>query len=193
LSTKEKILSVSKEHFASNGYEGTTLSMIAEDVGIRKPSLYSHYSSKADIFKDVLQQEFEAYLSSVKEILSNKNQSAVERMSALFMDHLPGDENKEMDNEFYYRFIKYPPVEIEEYTLDRYREMESELYEMFDSVVEEGKGEGEIDVSLTSLQIYDTYFIMIDGIDTMKGLYSFEDAKISSENVWQVFYRGIKA
>ena len=98
-----------------------------------------------------------------------------------------------MDNEFYYRFIKYPPVEIEEYTLDRYREMESELYEMFDSVVEEGKGEGEIDVSLTSLQIYDTYFIMIDGIDTMKGLYSFEDAKMSSENVWQVFYRGIKA
>lgn len=167
--------------------------MIAEDVGIRKPSLYSHYSSKADIFKDVLQQEFEAYLSSVKEILSNKNQSAVERMSELFMDHLPGDENKEMDNEFYYRFIKYPPVEIEEYTLDRYREMESELYEMFDSVVEEGKGEGEIDVSLTSLQIYDTYFIMIDGIDTMKGLYSFEDAKMSSENVWQVFYRGIKA
>ncbi|WP_462421360.1 TetR/AcrR family transcriptional regulator [Salinicoccus sp. Marseille-QA3877] len=193
MSTKEKILSVSKAHFASNGYEGTTLSMIAEDVGIRKPSLYSHYSSKADIFKDVLQQEFEAYLSSVKEILSNKNQSAVERMSELFMDHLPGDENKEMDNEFYYRFIKYPPVEIEEYTLDRYREMESELYEMFDSVVEEGKGEGEIDVSLTSLQIYDTYFIMIDGIDTMKGLYSFEDAKMSSENVWQVFYRGIKA
>ena len=193
MSTKEKILSVSKAHFASNGYEGTTLSMIAEDVGIRKPSLYSHYSSKADIFKDVLQQEFEAYLSSVKEILSNKNQSAVERMSELFMDHLPGDENKEMDNEFYYRFIKYPPVEIEEYTLDRYREMESELYEMFDSVVEEGKGEGEIDVSLTSLQIYDTYFIMIDGIDTMKRLYSFEDAKMSSENVWQVFYRGIKA
>lgn len=193
MSTKEKILFVSKAHFASNGYEGTTMAMIAKEVGIRKPSLYSHYSSKADIFKDVLQLEFEVYLSAVKEILSNKNQSAVERMSELFMDHLPGDENKEMDNEFYYRFIKYPPVEIEEYTLDRYREMESALYEMFDSVVEEGKGEGEIDASLTSLQIYDTYFIMIDGIDTMKGLYSFEDAKMSSENVWQVFYRGIKA
>ncbi|WP_052254581.1 TetR/AcrR family transcriptional regulator [Salinicoccus sp. YB14-2] len=193
MSTKEKILSVSKEHFASNGYEGTTLSMIAGEVGIRKPSLYSHYSSKADIFKDVLQLEFEMYLSSVKEILSNKNQSAVERMSALFKDHLPADEKKEMDNEFYYRFIKYPPVDIEAYTLDRYRETESALYEMFYSVVEEGKAEGEIDASLSSRQIYDTYFIMIDGIDTMKGLYSFEDAKISSENVWQVFYRGIKA
>lgn len=169
------------------------MAMIAKEVGIRKPSLYSHYSSKADIFKDVLQLEFETYLSSVKEILSNKNQSAVERMSALFKDHLPGDEKKEMDNEFYYRFIKYPPVEIETYTLSRYRETEAALYEMFDSVVKEGKEEGKIDASLSCRQIYDTYFIMIDGIDTMKGLYSFEDAKISSENVWQVFYRGIKA
>lgn len=67
------------------------------------------------------------------------------------------------------------------------------MYEMFDSVVKEGKKEGEIDTSLSSRQIYDTYFIMIDGIDTMKGLYNFEDVKISSENVWQVFYRGIKA
>ena len=193
MSTKEKILTVSKAYFASNGYEGTTMAMIAKEVGIRKPSLYSHYSSKADIFKDVLQLEFETYLSSVKEILSNKNQSAVERMSALFKDHLPGDEKKEMDNEFYYRFIKYPPVEIETYTLSRYRETEAALYEMFDSVVKEGKEEGKIDASLSCRQIYDTYFIMIDGIDTMKGLYSFEDAKISSENVWQVFYRGIKA
>ena len=193
MSTKEKILTVSKAHFASNGYEGTTMAMIAKAVGIRKPSLYSHYSSKADIFKDVLQLEFETYLSSVKETLSNKNQSAVERMSALFKDHLPGDEKKEMDNEFYYRFIKYPPVEIETYTLSRYRETEAALYEMFDSVVKEGKEEGEIDASLSCHQIYDTYFIMIDGIDTMKGLYSFEDAKISSENVWQVFYRGIRA
>lgn len=167
------------------------MAMIAEAVGIRKPSLYSHYSSKVDIFKDVLHLEFETYLLFMKEILSNKNQSAIERMSSLFLEHLRGDE--QMDNEFYYRFIKYPPADIETYTLDRYRETESAVYEMFDAVVKEGKDEREIDTSLSSRQIYDTYFIMIDGIDTMKGMYSFEDAKISSENVWQVFYRGIKA
>lgn len=193
MSTKDKILTVSKSHFAQNGYEGTTMSMIAEDVGIRKPSLYSHYSSKSDIFKDVLTLEFESYLSFVREILSDKNQSAVERLYALFIDHLPRDEKMEMDNEFYYRFIKYPPVEIEEYTLIHYREMERTMFQMFDAVVKEGKEEGDIDASLSSRQIYDTYFIMIDGINTMKGLYSFEHVKKSSENVWQVFYRGIKA
>ena len=193
MSTKDKILSVSKSHFASNGYEGTSMSMIAEGVGIRKPSLYSHYSSKADIFKDVLQLEFEAYLSSVKKTLSNKNQSAVEKLFTLLMENLPDDEKMVMDNEFYYRFIKYPPVEIEAYTLRRYRETDQKIFEMFDVVVKEGKEEGNIDPSLSSRQIYELYFMMIDGIDAKGMLYNFEEAKKSSENVWQVFYRGIKA
>lgn len=167
--------------------------MIAEGVGIRKPSLYSHYSSKADIFKDVLTLEFDEYLSFIKEVLNNKNQSAVERLYELFIEHLPRDEKMEMDNEFYYRFIKYPPVDIEEYTLSRYRETDQKIFEMFDAVVKEGKEAGDIDASLSTRQIHELYFMMIDGIDTMSMLYNFEDIKKSSENVWQVFYRGIKA
>lgn len=193
MSTKDKILNVSKSHFASSGYEGTSMSMIAEGVGIRKPSLYSHYSSKADIFKDVLTLEFDEYLSFIKEVLNNKNQSAVERLYALFIEHLPRDEKMEMDNEFYYRFIKYPPVDIEEYTLSRYRETDQKIFEMFDAVVKEGKEAGDIDASLSTRQIHELYFMMIDGIDTMSMLYNFEEIKKSSENVWQVFYRGIKA
>src|SRR5699024_9262133 len=104
------------------------MAMIAKAVGIRKPSLYSHYSSKADIFKDVLTLEFETYLSASKEILSNENQSAVGKLWTLFIDHMSDDEQKEMDNEFYYRFIKYPPKEIEEYTLSHYRKMDEKLF-----------------------------------------------------------------
>lgn len=193
MSTKDKILSVSKAHFASKGYEGTSMSIIAEGVGIRKPSLYSHYSSKADIFKDVLTLDFETHLLFVKEILSNKNRSAVENLYTLFMEHLPGDEKMVMDNEFYYRFFKYPPVDIEEYTIGRYREADQKIFEMFDAVVKEGKEQGDIDSTLSSRQIYELYFMMVDGIDTMSMLYNFEAAKKSSENVWQVFYRGIKA
>ena len=193
MSTKDKILNVSKSHFASNGYEGTSMAMIAEDVGIRKPSLYSHYSSKADIFKDVLTLEFETQLLLVKKILSNKNQSTVEKLYKLLMANLPGDEKMMMDNEFYYRFFKYPPVDIEEYTIGRYREADQKIFEMFDAVVKEGKEQGDIDSTLSSRQIYELYFMMVDGIDTMSMLYNFEAAKKSSENVWQVFYRGLKA
>lgn len=51
--TKEKILDVALDLFSVWGYEATSISQIADAVGIRKASLYSHFTSKQDIL-DVL-------------------------------------------------------------------------------------------------------------------------------------------
>lgn len=63
-STKEQILSAALELFAQKGFEATSISQIADAVGLRKASLYSHFSSKQDILdtlvKDILQQ-FESH------------------------------------------------------------------------------------------------------------------------------------
>ena len=51
--TKQKILEVSLDLFSLNGYEATSMSQIAEAVGIRKASLYAHYKSKKEIFDTI--------------------------------------------------------------------------------------------------------------------------------------------
>ncbi|MFE0557821.1 TetR/AcrR family transcriptional regulator [Paenibacillus sp. NPDC058910] len=45
--------------FAKNGYEGASLKHIADDCGIKKPSIYAHFSSKKDLFLQVLQDVFQ--------------------------------------------------------------------------------------------------------------------------------------
>ena len=56
--TKQEILDVALELFSVKGYEATSLSTIADAVGIRKASLYSHFENKQAILdalvKDVL-------------------------------------------------------------------------------------------------------------------------------------------
>lgn len=37
------ILQTAVSHFAKEGFEGASLSKIAEEVGIKKPSIYAHY------------------------------------------------------------------------------------------------------------------------------------------------------
>ena len=50
MNTKEKIFDVSLDLFSKKGYDSVSLREIAEEVGIQKSSIYSHYSSKEAIF-----------------------------------------------------------------------------------------------------------------------------------------------
>lgn len=52
--TAIKIRNVALHHFANLDYDSVSLQQIAEDVGIRKASLYAHYKNKEDIFFHVL-------------------------------------------------------------------------------------------------------------------------------------------
>lgn len=54
IGTKQEILEVSLELFSTQGFEATSVSQIAEAVGIRKASLYSHFASKQEILDALL-------------------------------------------------------------------------------------------------------------------------------------------
>ena len=53
--TKQAILEAAIRLFARHGYSTTPLSLIAAEVGIRKPSLYNHYAGKDAILSAVFE------------------------------------------------------------------------------------------------------------------------------------------
>ena len=48
--TKERILYAALNLFAEKGYDGVGVDLIAENAGMKGPSLYRHYKGKEDIF-----------------------------------------------------------------------------------------------------------------------------------------------
>ena len=59
--TRQEILEASLELFSFQGFEATSVSQIADAVGIRKASLYSHFESKQAILDALVEEVLEQY------------------------------------------------------------------------------------------------------------------------------------
>lgn len=59
--TKQDILEAALDLFSVQGYEATSISQIADAVGIRKASLYSHFAGKQDILDSLVQSVLVEY------------------------------------------------------------------------------------------------------------------------------------
>lgn len=52
--TKERILYAALDLFAEKGYDGVGVDLIAENAGLKGPSLYRHFKGKEDIFHSLI-------------------------------------------------------------------------------------------------------------------------------------------
>lgn len=82
--TKERILYAALNLFAEKGYDGVGVDLIAENAGMKGPSLYRHYKGKEDIFNSLidlvtfhyeegfgLKQKAEEFPESMDELIEN--------------------------------------------------------------------------------------------------------------------------
>lgn len=58
--TRTRILDISRDLFAAQGYGSTSISQIAEKLGTSKAALYYHFKSKEEILDAILSEPWEA-------------------------------------------------------------------------------------------------------------------------------------
>jgi len=79
LPTRDRILDRAEEMFAERGYRGTSLAEIADQVGIRGPSLFSHFKSKRALYEAVMTRlldPFFALLDDLSELPDDGDRTA---------------------------------------------------------------------------------------------------------------------
>ncbi len=68
-STAERLLDVAEQEFAARGYAAASLVEIAQRVGIRAPSLYSHYRNKEALYLAVVERLLGHFVPLTSEVL----------------------------------------------------------------------------------------------------------------------------
>jgi len=84
---QQDILKVAAQLFAERGYERTTLEMIADELGLSKPSLYYYVKSKEEILAYIFQKIFQDILDRVQTDIS-PDMSAPERLRRLILAYV---------------------------------------------------------------------------------------------------------
>jgi TetR/AcrR family transcriptional regulator len=81
-STKELIIEVARRRFADHGFAGTSLNQIADEVGIRRPSLLHHFPSKDALYRAVVLDSFGDWVKLVDNATTGPREGwpQVERM-----------------------------------------------------------------------------------------------------------------
>ena len=66
--TRDRILDYAEEMFAERGYRGTSLAEIADLVGIRGPSLFSHFKNKRVLYEAVMERGLDPFFALLEEL-----------------------------------------------------------------------------------------------------------------------------
>ena len=75
-STRRRLLDAGQEEFLRQGYAGATLETIADAAGYSKGAVYSNFSSKDELFLELLKSKVETDLSALLSIIVDKGDDA---------------------------------------------------------------------------------------------------------------------
>ncbi len=89
--TRKQILKIARSYIQTCGFHALSFQMIADDMGIKKPSLFHHFSSKEDLGIEVIQQYhdwFDRWKNEVQDIKpTDKLKGYFEIFETFSLDH----------------------------------------------------------------------------------------------------------
>lgn len=177
-------------HFARDGYEGASLRAIADEVGIKKPSIYAHFSNKDDLFLHTLSHAFtEVQRHTLEYFRDHAHLSLEERLKGL-LTWVEYEYNTQASARFMLRMCYFPPLAL-------YNDVMGLVYPFLDGLerslkrlLQRAIREGELP-SIASEQVAVAFMTLLDGV-TVELIYgNSRRYKMRLEAAWPIFWSGI--
>src|SRR5262245_9789969 len=83
---RERVMQVALQMFLANGYAGTSLKAVADELGVSPPALYWYFPSKEDLYSSVIEQAMQDFLSYVRDAITDSD--PVFKLSQLVRAHV---------------------------------------------------------------------------------------------------------
>lgn len=190
--TKEKIKSAALALFAKNGFAGTTLAEIAQEVGIKTPSIFSHFKGKEELFLVIFREVNWQIVEHVKQLDHDLGQASVEeKLHSIFTKNCRFYLEDEARSIFLKRTMLFPPEFLQEAIVDGFLHSEDALSAILTKIFQQGIESGELRNDRVEKMLA-AYYCMIDGILIQIHIYGKEQMEARIACIWEHFWLGLK-
>lgn len=86
--SRRKIMEAAFQLVASNGYEATSIAMIASEAGVSKGLLYNYFASKEDLIKALVFEAFEGGDKIASELITEDPQESLGNLIKWFFNEM---------------------------------------------------------------------------------------------------------
>ncbi len=145
ISTKERIKKEALSLFAQKGYYGTSMSDIADAVGITKSSLYSHFTGKDELFLAVYEDIEREHGKIYDRLLEDsKDMGIKERLHYNFTEVIYYFSKRQETYYFCHQSLFHVPPELREKFRSRNSDWEMSYQKKLEEIFAEGMRQGVI-------------------------------------------------
>ena len=148
---RDEILDEAAKLFKRKGFNGTSMQDIASEVGILKGSIYYYFSSKNEIFREVLNNGINPVLIKAEYIMG-KDLTPNDKLRELIKNHI----SYILNNNYSLVIFFQEKEKISENQTKEYVDSRNRYENMFRNVLQEGIKEGvfpNVDIHLTVFAI----------------------------------------
>ncbi|HET7314628.1 TetR/AcrR family transcriptional regulator [Salinisphaera sp.] len=190
--TVERVYDTALSLFARHGYDGMSLSQLASEVGIQKPSLYNHIESKQALFMVLVERVETAFFAALDDSLAGHAQADVHtRLFELVCD-LSRFILVEAQGVFYKRYLLFPPEPL----ASEVRGVTGRGEARIDAALHEIHAQGQRDgvwSELSERGFLDAFYCLMDGLFSERFMYSVDEYDRRVASIWPIFWAGLTA
>lgn len=158
------------ELFSTKGYNGTSMGDIAEAVGIRKASLYSHFDGKESIFAAIFDDILAEYVNYINDLtVLPEEMKTSEKLRTVFLSFIMYCKDN-LKMYFWDRYFYYPPDFLKDYISEKTLETQQVFIERITVLIEEGIRKGEVK-SLSPQELALAFYYLMIGLSMSVKLY----------------------
>ncbi|MFF3100118.1 TetR/AcrR family transcriptional regulator [Viridibacillus arvi] len=187
----DEIKEAALKYFTIHGYEGASLSIIAEEVGMKKQSIYSHFKGKDDLFLQVLRDAKETELSSKLQYFSKGDKKNPEKVLYGFLKLIINLFQQNEQLKFWLRMSFFPPAHLEKVIEQEVIDIEEKVQRVLERNFQDWINDKLIVGESAETPTY-AFLGVVDSI-LLELVYGNDEKRLKDklEASWTVFWRGI--